>query len=142
PWAGPPPPRYLVTRPATRSFLRIPSSSAARSSRLAAGAGRRTKSALSGGGFLGISEGYLEISSAQPANTQGQQRQHDPERGGPAPPDIAAEPAAVGQQPGLLRLDGHRHRRLHGPVQPLRREHVAGGLERADLAHGRGGHRV
>ena len=53
---------------ATRSFLRIPSASAARSSLSTAVAGRRTNSALSGGGFLlGISERYLEISWRQPA---------------------------------------------------------------------------
>src|SRR5438876_1220266 len=56
---------YFVTRPATRSFLRIPSASAARSSLSTAFAGRRTNSAPSDGVFFGISERYPEISRSQ-----------------------------------------------------------------------------
>ena len=57
---------YFETSPATRSFLRIPSASAARSSLPTAVAGRRTKRAPSAAVFLGISQRYLKISRRQP----------------------------------------------------------------------------
>src|SRR5581483_1082800 len=56
---------YLVTSPATRSFLRIPSASAARSSLSTALVGKRTNSAPWLAGFFGISERYPEISESQ-----------------------------------------------------------------------------
>ena len=64
--------RTCVTRPATRSFLRIPSASAARSSLSTALAGRRTNSAPSGGGFFlaypkDISKYLASTGSQQPA---------------------------------------------------------------------------